>query len=171
MGTEIERKFIIDDPQKALYAVWGVTTEVEEPYLDRCILQSYINDNVRVRVEVDRNRGPRQVHYYLTIKSERQGIERKEFTIEIEEEQGKELLEEFKSNSVRKSRYINKYKGKVWEVDVFTENNYGLFLAEIELEDKDEEFEFLPGIGDEVTDDERYYNSNLAKNPYKNWSK
>jgi len=47
--------------------------------------------------------------------------------------------------------------------------NGGLIMAEIELKDEKEEFQKPQWITFEVSDDERYYNSNLSKNPFKNW--
>jgi len=166
MGKEIERKFLIHDLTPVLRMAWD-----NSKYANYDICQAYIRSGVRVRVQVRRPPHEREVHYYLTVKTKRKGIERKEFTFEITEEEGKNLLDEFKDTSVKKSRHIFEYKGKIWEIDVFREDNRGLFIAEIELEDKDEEYEIPPGICEEVTDDERYYNSNLAKNPYRNWSK
>ena len=42
-------------------------------------------------------------------------------------------------------------------------------MAEIELPSEDAPFEKPDWIGEEVTGNARYYNSMLAKNPYKNW--
>ncbi|MFS8083113.1 MAG: UPF0158 family protein, partial [Ginsengibacter sp.] len=41
--------------------------------------------------------------------------------------------------------------------------------AEIELQTEDEFFEIPDWIANEVTGDERYYNANLAQNPYRDW--
>jgi adenylate cyclase len=58
-------------------------------------------------------------------------------------------------------------------VDIFHGSNEGLIIAEVEVPDKDYDLKLTPygWIGKEVTEDDRYYNSYLAKNPYKNWSK
>ena len=50
-------------------------------------------------------------------------------------------------------------------------NNEGLVVAEIELSDENEEYSIPEWVGEEVTSDIRYYNSNLMTNPYKNWKK
>ena len=62
-----------------------------------------------------------------------------------------------------------KYQGKIWEVDEFHADNEGLTVAEIELDDENEIFEKPPWLGEEVTDDYRYLNSNLAKKPFASW--
>jgi adenylate cyclase len=57
----------------------------------------------------------------------------------------------------------------VFEVDEFFSENQGLVIAEIELQSEDEAFEKPDWLGDEVTNNERYYNSYLSQNPFKNW--
>jgi len=61
------------------------------------------------------------------------------------------------------------HEGKIWEVDEFEGENKGLIMAEIELKSEDETFSVPSWIGPEVTGDLRYYNSYLARNPYKKW--
>ena len=58
---------------------------------------------------------------------------------------------------------------RFFEVDEFHGENEGLVMAEIELESPDEPFESPSWLGKEVTDDERYYNGYLARNPFKTW--
>ena len=48
-------------------------------------------------------------------------------------------------------------------------DNAGLVIAEIELQSEDQPFSRPPWLGKEVTNDNRYYNSNLAGHPYKAW--
>ncbi len=55
-------------------------------------------------------------------------------------------------------------------MDEFLGDNTGLFVAEIELESEGEMFEKPDWITLEVTEDRRYFDSNLTKNPYKNWA-
>ena len=63
------------------------------------------------------------------------------------------------------------HKNKTWEVDEFDGLNQGLVVAEIELENENEIVELPDWIGEEVTDEPRYYNSNLASKPYSEWSR
>jgi len=42
-------------------------------------------------------------------------------------------------------------------------------VAEIELDSEDETFEQPDWLGEEVSDDVRYYNVSLVKHPYKDW--
>ena len=45
----------------------------------------------------------------------------------------------------------------------------GRMKAEIELESPDEPFERPSWLGQEVTEDRRYYNGYLATHPFKTW--
>jgi CYTH domain-containing protein len=44
-----------------------------------------------------------------------------------------------------------------------------LIIAELELSSEDEDFTLPNGLAEEVTAQEKYYNSQLSLNPYKNW--
>ena len=70
---------------------------------------------------------------------------------------------------VEKTRYEVEHEGHVWEVDVFEGLNAGLVVAEIELQAEDEAFERPFWVGEEVTHDPRYLNTNLAKVPFSTW--
>jgi adenylate cyclase len=70
---------------------------------------------------------------------------------------------------IDKTRYLVKHEDHVWEVDIFRDENLGLVVAEIELESQDETFTLPDWVTKEVTDDKRYFNSNLIEHPYSNW--
>ena len=131
------------------------------------ITQGYLcKDNgltVRVRIKGDKS--------FLTIKGKRTGISRFEWEKEISENEALALLEQGDSRRIAKTRHLVKNTdGKhIWEVDEFHGDNEGLVVAEIELNDPNEPFDKPDWIGEEVTDDPRYYNAQLVKNPYKNW--
>jgi adenylate cyclase len=72
---------------------------------------------------------------------------------------------------IEKTRYYVPYESHLWEVDVFSGENKGLQMAEVELGSLDEHFERPDWLGPEVSDDECYYNNYLIKNPYYTWSK
>ena len=71
---------------------------------------------------------------------------------------------------VEKTRYLILTGGHTWEIDVFSGCNDGLVVAEIELDHENESIDFPPWVGDEVTDDKRYYNVYLVQHPYSSWS-
>ncbi|MDB5131413.1 MAG: hypothetical protein JWR02_1162 [Mucilaginibacter sp.] len=155
MGVEIERKFLVD------HAKWNrVQKPKGTPYRQGYLL----NDGLRtIRVRVTDKKG------YITLKGATSGISRKEFEYDIPLADGIELLDAFARSQVEKIRYRIRFKGKLWEVDEFSGDNAGLVMAEIELKGEDEEFDKPAWVTCEVSDDERYYNSNLSVKPFSKW--
>ncbi len=153
MGKEIERKFLVD--QSSLPSdING--TEYSQSYIS-------INESGVVRVRI------KEETAVLTIKSGGLEISRDEFEYEIPLEDAKALQNIFNNEIIYKTRYNIIYKGKKWEVDQFHKQNKGLWIAEIELESKEESFDVPEWVLEEVTGDEKYYNSNLSKHPYNSW--
>ena len=154
MGKEIEKKFlIVSDDWRSL--------GTGEPYC-----QGYLNAEkgrtVRVRTINDRG--------ILTIKGPSVGAARLEYEYDIPIEEAREMLNELCHKPlIEKTRYKVPFAGFTWEIDEFTGENEGLIFSEIELEYEGQQFEIPPWVGKEVTDDGRYYNANLIKNPYSNW--
>ena len=70
---------------------------------------------------------------------------------------------------IDKTRYLVRSGKHVFEVDEFYGENDGLVIAEVELASADEPFDKPAFIGQEVTGDIRYYNSQLMKHPFKEW--
>jgi len=131
------------------------------------ISQGYLNSNPErtVRVRIKGNQG------YLTIKGKgnETGLSRFEWEKEIPVNEARTLLELCESGVINKTRYEIKFGNHVYEVDEFFGENEGLFLAEIELQSEDEAFEKPDWLGEEVTNNKKYYNSYLSKIPFKNW--
>lgn len=154
--TEIERKFL-------------VTSEAfkVEAYQHIRITQGFLNTDpertVRVRLKADQG--------YLTVKgkSTSNGLSRFEWETEISKSDAESLLKLCEKGVIDKMRYEVNVGAHVFEVDAFYEDNEGLIIAEVELNDEDEEFEKPEWLGREVTGDIRYYNSQLSKQPYKTW--
>ena len=61
------------------------------------------------------------------------------------------------------------FENHLFEVDVFTGENDGLIVAEIELESENEIFSKPSWLGEEVTSEEKYYNAYLSNYPYTSW--
>ena len=155
MGQEIERKFLVTGD------AWrtGQGKLIRQGYL-----HNEINGNVRVRVKGERA--------YLTIKSSTTGITRLEFEYEIPLEEANELLDKLcQKPLIEKIRHEVQVGGLKWEVDEFLGKNEGLVVAEIELENEEQGFPKPSWVGVEVSEDARYLNSNLVKNPYSKWNK
>jgi CYTH domain-containing protein len=106
---------------------------------------------------------------YLTIKGMAVGATRPEFEYEIPYQDAKELLNLCEMPLIEKDRYRLEEGGVVWEIDEFLGENRGLIVAEVELESEDQPFTKPDWVGEEVTGDPRYFNSNLIKKPYTKW--
>jgi CYTH domain-containing protein len=152
MAKEIERKFLIKND--AWRNVRGI--KYRQGYLS-----SVKERTVRVRTMEDKG--------YLTIKGIAVGATRMEFEYEIPRKDADRLLEICEQPLIEKNRYTIEYGGFVWEVDEFFGENTGLIIAEVELASEDQEFPLPDWVGKEVTEDPRYFNSNLGKNPYTHW--
>ena len=93
-----------------------------------------------------------------------------EFEYEIPAADARALLALAEPGVIEKERcLVPVADGHTWEVDVFHGENEGLVVAEIELGAEDEPFARPDWIADEVTGDARYYNSSLARTPYRLW--
>ncbi len=155
--TEIERKFL-------------VTKEDYRNQADsrRLIIQAYLNTHpertIRIRINDD--------EAFLTIKgkSSEDGLSRFEWEKDIPIEEARKLLKICEPGKIEKYRYEVKDGKHTYEVDEFLEDNQGLVIAEIELENEEEKFNKPEWLGKEVTGNPDYYNSNLLTNPYKNWN-
>ena len=106
---------------------------------------------------------------YLTIKGIAVGASRLEFEYEIPCQDANILLDMCEKPLIEKNRYSVEEGGFVWEIDEFFAENQGLIVAEVELESEYQEFPKPDWVGEEVTGDPRYFNSNLIKNPYTKW--
>lgn len=153
---EIERKFLVlSDAFKA-----AATTQNR-------IVQGYLNSDPErtVRVRIKGNKG------FLTIKGKgnASGTTRLEWEKEIPVSDAELLLPLCEKGMIDKIRYEVPVGKHVYEVDVFSGDNEGLIVAEIELNTEEELFEKPGWLGKEVTGKERYYNAFLSNFPYKNW--
>ena len=155
MGVEIERKFLVN-PEK-----WDKLVKPESAHYRQGYLVD--DDKKTIRVRVTDTQG------YITFKGPTANFSRKEFEYKIPVKDGNELLDQFAESEVEKIRYRIEFEGKLWEVDVFLGDNEGLIVAEIELTNEDEQFSMPDWVTEEVSGDERYYNSNLSVHPFKKW--
>ena len=152
MAREIERKFLTKG------SAWRRAGGMR---LCQGYLSSAKGRTVRVRTVGDKA--------YLTIKGMAVGATRPEFEYEIPYQDAKELLNLCEVPLIEKDRYRLEEGGVVWEIDEFLGENRGLIVAEVELESEDQPFTKPDWVGEEVTGDPRYFNSNLIKKPYTKW--
>lgn len=156
MAYEIERKFLLADE------TWRDGAE------GRSICQAYLSlqPECVVRVRIDGHAA------FLTLKGRNCGPRRLEFEYAVPLDEAKVMITAFAvTPPVEKTRYRLPFCGFVWEIDEFHGANQGLVVAEIELEDPAQNFARPSWLGAEVTDDARYYNACLAKQPYSQWGK
>lgn len=153
---EIERKFLVKDDS---YKTLATSTKK--------IAQGYLNTNpertVRVRIANEKA--------YLTIKGKgnETGMTRFEWEKEISVIEANALLTLCEKGVIEKIRHEIPMQNHLYEVDEFFGENTGLIIAEIELNDEKESFEIPQWLAKEVTNDERYYNAYLSKNPFSTW--
>ena len=156
--VEIERKFLVKSSDFK-----------EQAFAQNQIAQGYLSSlpERTVRVRIKGKKG------FLTIKGIGQhgGMSRFEWENEIPLDEARELLKLCEKGKIEKTRYEIKSGKHVFEVDEFYGENEGLVMAEIELESETDTFEKPDWLGEEVTNDERYYNAYLSKNPFKTWEK
>jgi CYTH domain-containing protein len=155
MAEEIERKFLIREDR------WR-----PPPESGTRIRQGYLSTGpervVRVRLAGDAA--------YLTIKGPTVGVRRLEFEYPIPPADAEVMLDRLcLSPLIAKTRYRVPWQGRIWEVDVFEGDNAGLTIAEVELPSVEAALVLPPWVGREVSDDPRYFNSNLAVRPYRLW--
>lgn len=154
MGEEIERKFLV--------ATEGWRETAKGTRYRQGFLSTEPERTVRVRVA-----GPRGS---ITVKGKNVGARRAEFEYEIPVADAERMLDTLcKHPLIEKVRYTVAVAPHTWEIDVFEGENAGLVVAEIELGNENEAFDKPEWLGDEVTDDPRYFNSNLVENPYRTW--
>ena len=149
MNQEIERKYLVTSDCYKAMAVARYH-----------IIQGYISrektGTVRVRITDDKA--------YLTIKGKPTAghFARYEWEKEIDIIDARELLQLCQGNLIDKTRWIVPAgEGLKWEVDEFHGKHQGLVVAEIELVDEEQVFNKPSFIGEDVTDNPRYYNANM----------
>ena len=154
---EIERKFLVKSEAFKL-----------EAFKNTRIIQGFLNTHKdrTVRVRLKGNQG------YLTVKgnSTNDGLSRFELEKEITKNDAEALLKLCEPTIIDKVRYEVKVKKHTFEIDVFFGDNEGLIIAEIELESENETFDRPDWLGQEVTGNINYYNSQLSKKPFKDWN-
>ncbi len=153
---EIERKFLVLNQDF-----------IKDAFSNVEIMQGYLNSNPKrtVRVRIKGNEG------YLTIKGvgNETGMSRFEWEKKIDVTEAKQLLLLCEKGMISKTRHNVRVGQHTFEIDVFSGENQGLIIAEIELESETEIFEKPIWLGEEVTNNERYYNAYLSQKPFLSW--
>ena len=153
MPLEIERKFLVisDD-----YKINAKAVGIKQAYLSA-------DKSMAIRVRIE------GIQASLNIKSKKSERVNHEFEYVIPLDEAHSLIRMSPYPMIEKIRHVVEYEGKMWEVDEFHADNEGLTVAEIELDEENELFKKPSWLGEEVTTDYRYLNSNLAKSPFCSW--
>lgn len=170
MAIETERRFLVKNNS------W-----LEQSYYDVDIVQGYLSDDPERIVRV-RCLGSGKAN--ITIKGLKENGSGLEFEYPIPIDDGHRMISMCKA-VLEKTRYrVNvhnmtrvpynelnmKCQTEKWEIDVFRGANEGLIIAELEFPFGDTTITTIPDwLGEEITDDTRYANSNLANYPYSTW--
>ena len=155
MPREIERKFLVGNDG------WRAVADV-----GRTLRQAYLAETDRAAVRVRIVDGAAAV---ITIKSAEPGLSRGEFEYPVPLADAEALTELRQGSVLQKTRFHAPHAGRTWEVDVYSGDNSGLVIAEIELESEATTIELPPWVGREVTGEARYYASRLAAKPFRSW--
>jgi len=155
MYQEIERKFLVIGEYKSL---------ASKSYR---IAQGYLSSvpERTVRIRIRNNKG------FITIKGKtnESGVSRYEWEKEISQKEAQDLLQLCEPCIINKTRYEVVFENQTYEVDEFYGENSGLTIAELELKSEISVYTKPDWLGEEVTGDLRYYNSQLSKYPFNQW--
>jgi adenylate cyclase len=156
MGTEIERKFLVD-PDRFAPPLFG--TEIRQGYLVRDAERS-----VRIRLcRVHRPDGSTDEESFLTVKGPG-GLVRAEYEYAIPPADATELLDNLcLPGEIEKTRYEVDVAGRTFEVDIFAGRHSGTIVAEVEFDDTQEVIVLPDWVSDEVTGDPAWSNSAMSR--------
>ena len=154
MTVEIERKFLVKGE--------GWRKLARKVSCRQGYLNSVRERTVRVRTIADKA--------YLTVKGLTTGATRAEYEYEIPVADADAMLTDLcEKPLIEKNRYKLRMGNHAWEIDEFLGENRGLVVAEVELTSEDQTFRKPEWLGEEVTGDPRYFNSNLTQKPFTRW--
>jgi adenylate cyclase len=152
---EIERRFLVcGNGWRDLAAKH---TDIRQAYLT-------VGNKASVRVRISDNSAAT-----LTVKSRPPKLRRLELEYGIPIYQAEALIALREGAVVEKRRYQLPCGDISWEVDVFSGENLGLVIAEIELCHEHQQIALPPWIGLEVTGRLPYSNGFLAHHPFSSW--
>ncbi|WP_304039070.1 CYTH domain-containing protein [Mesonia mobilis] len=153
---EIERKFLVKS-----------TLFKEKAYQKSRIKQGFLNTDpqrtVRIRIKDETA--------FLTIKGKNNeaGLSRFEWEKEIDLKDAEALLQLCEPGKIEKTRFLVKSGNHIFEVDEFYGENEGLIVAEVEMNSESDQVLLPDWLANEVTGEQKYYNSALTQKPFKTW--
>jgi adenylate cyclase len=157
MSFEIERKFLVSGDG------WQEFVTSRKP-IRQAYLTSAAKASIRIRVIGDHAAT-------LTIKSRPVDLRRLELEYPIPILEAEALMQLRHGSVIEKVRHLVPWGELTWEIDVFSGENAGLIIAEIELRHEHQRVELPDWIGAEVTGKPQFYNSALVERPFCAWSR
>ena len=155
MSFEIERKFLV------IGDAWRLAVS-EQLQLRQAYLDADRRASIRVRIT-----GSREAT--LTIKSRGAELRRLELEYAIPVLEAEAMIPMRRGSVIEKVRHHVPMGGLTWEVDVFSGENAGLVIAEVEMSHENQQVELPAWVGAEVTSQSEYYNGSLAQRPFCTW--
>lgn len=155
MSFEIERKFLVRGENWRQFA--ASQTPIRQAYL-----ASGTKSSIRIRIKGNNIAT-------LTIKSRPVDLRRLELEYPIPVLEAEALMQLRQGSIIEKVRHVVPLGPLSWEIDVFSGENSGLVIAEVELRDEHQTVELPSWIDTEVTGQQQYYNSTLVQRPYCSW--
>lgn len=167
MATETERRFLV------IKNGWR-----SDIFRSKRIQQGYLSDDCErvVRVRLSENLKSHGQKSVITIKGRKEHGSGLEFEYEIPYQDALQMIALCKRPIIDKVRYIvdqyiDETRFQRWEIDEFYGDNEGLIIAELELREINDEVILPDWVGEEITGDIKYANSNLARHPISQWEK
>ena len=153
---EIERKFLVKNEDFK-----------KEAYQSFHIKQGYLNSHPErtTRIRIKENKA------FMTVKgkSSESGLSRFEWEKEIDLKDAEALLQLCEPGKIEKTRFLVKSGDHIFEVDEFYGENEGLIVAEVEMNSESDQVLLPDWLANEVTGEQKYYNSALTQKPFKTW--
>ena len=156
MGFEIERKFLVRSRDWQPFSTGQ--THIRQAYLAS-------DGKASIRVRIKQRSGAT-----LTIKSREPQLRRLELEYPIPTLEAEALMQLRQGAVIEKVRHQVPIGNLMWEIDVFSGENSGLIIAEVELKHEHDRVELPTWIGAEVTGQRQYYNSSLVRHPFCAWA-
>jgi len=129
---EIERKFLVANDDWRAEADRG-----------RRLQQAYLAHTDRISIRIRRVEDGTA---FITIKSAGPARSRHEFEYPLPLSDAKELSELRQGSILEKTRFRVSHAGRVWEIDVYSGENAGLVIAEVELEAETAQIDLPPWV-------------------------
>ena len=154
MALEIERRFLLKNDNWKKFITKKIF--IKQGYLTK----SFDDWIIRIRFTGK--------DYKIAFKKHIESFTNFEFEYAIPSKDGEIIMANL-SNTIKKERFFLEIEKKSWIIDCFSDNNYPLEIAEIELSNQDEHLSLPSFISKEITGLTQYSNFSLVNNPFSKW--